>query len=317
MALLLPGLGGRAVETGLLVAVFAFWSLVNMRGASLGVRLNSLVTVAKLAPLLLVAIGGAFFVRRANLQIVQMPAAAELARTTFLLTFAFAGIEVALVPGGEVRDTARTVPRAIALAMAGITLLYVALQTVAQGILGAGLAGATVSPLADAAGASLGGWARALLLGGASLSMFGYLGGMTLSMPRMLFALARDGFLPRALAAVHPRRRTPQAAIVVQSLVTVALALSGTFEKLAILANVSALALYFGCALAAWRLRAMGVTAGATASTVPFGAAAPWLACAVIAWLLTSLTRGEWIAFAASVAAASLLYPLAHRRQRS
>ncbi len=91
--------------------------------------------------------------------------------------------------------------------------------------------------------------------------MFGYLGGMTLSMPRMLFAFARDGFLPRALAvraSAATARRT--SAIVVQSVVTLALAISGTFEQLAILANVSALALYLGCALAAWRLRQLGVT---------------------------------------------------------
>src|SRR6185436_192814 len=148
-------------------------------------------------PLLMVAIGGAFFIDTDNLRIATMPAAADIARTSLLLIFAFAGIECALVPSGEVRDPERTVPRAIAVAMIGITALYIALQVVAQGILGSGLAQATVSPLADAAGQSLGGWARSLLLVGATVSMFGYLGGMTLSMPRMVFALARDGFLPR------------------------------------------------------------------------------------------------------------------------
>jgi amino acid transporter len=246
VVLLVPVLSGRGGELGVLIAVFAFWSLVNLRRVTLGVRLNSIATVAKLLPLILVAVGGAFFIRPANLQIAALPPAADIARTSLLLIFAFAGIEVALVPSGEVRDTARTVPRAIALAMVAITTLYIALQVVAQGILGAGLAQATAAPLADAAGASLGGWARSLLLAGAAISMFGYLGGMTLSMPRMVFALARDGFLPRALATVHPLHRSPQAAVVVQSLVALALAVSGTFERLAIFANVSALALYLG-----------------------------------------------------------------------
>jgi amino acid transporter len=245
-----------------------------------------------------------------------MPAAADVTRTSLLLIFAFAGIEVALVPSGEVRDTARTVPRAIALAMIGITALYIALQVVAQGILGSGLARATVAPLADAAGASLGGWARSLLLAGAAISMFGYLGGMTLSMPRMLYAFARDGFLPRAIAVVHPRHRSPQAAIVVQSLITLVLAVSGTFEQLAILANVSALALYLGCALAAWRLRALGVSSGGTVPfRVPLASTVPWLACAVIIWLLTGLTRDEWFAFAVCLAAGTAVYFVA-RRQR-
>jgi amino acid transporter len=209
-----------------------------------------------------------------------------------------------------VRDTARTVPRAIALAMVGITVLYLALQTVAQGILGEGLAQSTVSPLADAAGASMGGWARALLLGGATLSMFGYLGGMTLSIPRMVFALARDGFLPRALATVHATHRTPQAAIIAQSLLGLALAVSGTFEKLAILANVSALALYLGCALASWRLRQLGVQGdrSTTAFTVPAAGVVPWLAGAVILWLLTGLTFDEWLGFGTCVGIATAIY---------
>ena len=183
---------------------------------------------------------------------------------SLLLIFAFAGIEIALVPSGEVRDSARTVPRAVALAMIGVTTLYIALQVVSQGVLGSRLAQANVSPLADVATASIGGWAGTVLLAGASISMFGYLGGMTLSMPRMLFALARDGFLPRALAAVHPVYRSPHVAIVVQSAIVLAFALTGTFERLAILANVSVLALYFGCALASWQLRRLGIEGGGT-----------------------------------------------------
>ena len=305
---LVPAVAGRRSEIGILIAVFGFWSIVNARGVALGVRLNSIATVAKLLPLLAIAIGGAFFVHADNLRIVSMPAAADVARTSLLLIFAFAGIECALVPSGEVRDTARTVPRAIALAMIGITVLYVALQMVAQGILGSGLAQATVSPLADAAGVSLGGWARSLLLAGATISMFGYLGGMTLSIPRMVFALAHDGFLPRALAAVHPLHRSPQAAIVAQSLLTLALAISGTFEKLAILANVAALALYFGCALASWRLRQRGVQGEGTAFRVPLAGVVPWLACGVIAWLLTGLTSDEWLGFGLCLGTASGVY---------
>lgn len=316
LGLLVPVLAGRGMEIGILAAAFGFWTIVNLRGVTLGVRLNSIATVAKLLPLLLIAIGGFFFIDVNNLRVAAMPAVGDVARTSLLLIFAFAGIECALVPSGEVRDTARTVPRAIALAMVGITVLYIALQTVAQGILGDGLAQATVSPLADAAGAAMGGWARALLLGGATLSMFGYLGGMTLSIPRMVFALAQDGFLPRALATVHATHRTPQAAIIAQSLLGLVLAISGTFEKLAILANVSALALYLGCALASWRLRQLGVQGdrSATAFTAPAAGVVPWLACAVILWLLTGLTVDEWLGFGLCVTAASLTYLAVRRR---
>ena len=317
VVLLLGGTGGRWMEIVVLLAAFTFWSLVNIRGVSLGTRLNSIATVAKLLPLVLLVVVGAFFIDGKNLQPEQWPTAADVARTSLLLIFAFAGIEAALVPSGEVRDTARTVPRAIALAMAAIVTLYIALQMVSQGILGDGLARATAAPLADAAAASMGPWSRTLLLAGAAVSMFGYLGGMTLAMPRMLYAFARDGFLPRALASLHPVSKAPALAIGVQSVLTVVLAISGTFEKLAILANVSALALYFGCALAAWQLRRMGVAApGAGPVQVPLASVVPWLACAVIIWLLSGVSGHEWLAFVACVAAGSVIY-LATRSKRA
>ncbi len=299
VGLLVPALSGWFATTTVLVVAFLFWTFVNLRGVALGVRLNTIATVAKLFPLILVAAAGAFFVRGENLQIAAMPAPADIARTALILIFAFAGIEAALIPSGEVRDVERTVPRAIALAMVGITTLYIALQVVAQGILGDGLAQSTVSPLAEAAGASLGPWARSLLLAGASISMFGYLGGMTLSMPRIVYALARDRFLPAMLAKVDPVHRSPQAAIVLQVILTLGLAITGTFETLAILANSAALALYFGCALASWKLGQSPIV--------------PLLACAAIAWLFTGLTLAEWLGFAACVAAASLAYLGARR----
>jgi amino acid transporter len=305
LGLLVPMLSSGAAAAAILSAALLFWVAVNIAGVSVGSRLNSIATVTKLFPLLLVAIGGAFFVRAENIAWTP-PAAADLARTSLLLVFAFAGVESALVPSGEVSNPERTVPRAIAIAMIGITLLYVLLQVVAQGILGDRLATAGASPLADAAAASFGGWAGSLLLAGASISTVGHMGGMTLSMPRMVYALARDGFLPSTLARVHPTTHAPRVAIIVQSLVTLILALTGGFEKLAILANICGLALYLGCAVAAWRLR----------STM-LSAVVPWLAGGVIVWLLTSVSRGEWLAFAGCVAAATALYwiRLLSRRQ--
>lgn len=309
---LVPALGGRAMQTVVLAVALAFWGLVNARGVALGNRLNGVATVAKLFPLVLLAVAGLFFIQPANLEWAATPPAADFARTSLLLIFAFAGIECALVPSGEVRDTARTVPRAIALAMVAVTALYILLQVVAQGILGSALPASTVSPLADAARASLGGWAGALLLAGASVSMFGHIGGMTLSMPRMIYAFSRDGYLPRLFAQVSAGSMAPIAAITLHVLLTFALAATGSFEKLAILANVSALALYLGCALASWQLRRRD-----PAGQGLFGVIVPLLACAVIVWLLTGLARDEWLAFGACVAGASVLYLIASRRLKS
>ena len=71
IGLLVPGLGGAAAKAGVLVVVFAFWAAINLRGVALASRLNSIATVAKLAPLVLIGVGGLFFVRGEHLAVAQ------------------------------------------------------------------------------------------------------------------------------------------------------------------------------------------------------------------------------------------------------
>src|SRR5262249_46142025 len=139
-----------------------------------------------------------------------------------------------------------------------ITILYLAVQIVAQGILGPALAGQK-TPLAEAAAVAMGPSGRMLVLVGSTISMFGYIGAMTLAGPRMLYALGRDGFLPSPLACVHPRFHTPHVAIVLHVAIIFVLAVTGTFEKLGIIANGSILLVYAACCAATVELRRRGV----------------------------------------------------------
>lgn len=305
---LVPALASPAASAAALIAVYAAFAAVNIYGVARGARVNTALTIAKLVPLLLLIVGGLFAVDADNLAVADPPDLGTLARSSLLLVFVFAGIEAALVPGGEVKDPARTVPRAIFLAMAAVTLVYAGLQFVAQGVLGASLAASKAAPLADAAGVALGGWARQLLLAGAVISMVGHAGAMILAAPRTLFAFARDGFLPAALARTHPVHRTPAAAILVQCAIVLALAITSTFEELAILANLSTLVVYALCCVAAWVLRRRGVRMAGAPFRVPAAGAVIVLACVVIAWMLASVTAGEWTAFGIALAVASAIF---------
>jgi amino acid transporter len=305
---LVPPLASRGASAAVLVVVYAIFAAVNVLGVERGSRVNTVMTLAKILPLVVLLAGGAFAIESSHLAVERRPDAAVLARSSILLLFAFAGIEAALVPGGEVRDPARTVPRAIAAAMIFITLLYAALQFVAQGILGPALATSTAAPLAEAAGAALGGGARTLLLAGAVVSTAGHAGAMILATPRTLFAFARDGFLPAALARVHPVHRTPAAAIVLQCAIVLALAVTSTFERLAILANVATLVLYGMCCVASYELRRRDVRAGGVPFRVPAPALVIVLALAVIGWMLTSVTAAEWAAFGGALAVAAIIF---------
>lgn len=304
---------GRAIG---LVLTFTFLTVVNVLGVRHGARLSTITTVAKLLPLLVLVVLGAFAIDPANLAVTEAPAASTIARTSIVLLFAFTGVEYAIVPGGELRDPARTVPRGILLGLGGVTVLYLSIQLVAQGVLGPALAHST-TPLADAAGAAIGPWGRTLLLVGVVVSTFGYLSGMALASPRTVYAFARDGYLPRALAAVHPTYRTPWASVVVQLALCCVLAIVSDFGPLALISNVAALLAYFACAAGAWELRRRGVQEpGTTPFAMPGGAIIPVLSCIAIVLLLTSITASEWLVLAEVGAVASVIF-LATRRRRA
>lgn len=191
--------------------------------------------------------------------------------------------------------------------MIAITLLYLAVQVVTQGILGAALAGQK-TPLAAAAAVAMGPSGSTLILVGSTVSMFGYVSGMILAGPRMLFAFGRDGFLPVQLALVHPRFKTPYVAIVLQTLVVIALALSGGFEKLAVIAVGTVLIMYIACCAGVIVLRRRGVQEGGTPFRIPFSGLVPVLAITVIIALLTSLDADAWKACLMVVAVAVIVY---------
>lgn len=311
-----PVLAGAGTRVAVLVLVFAIVTAINVRGVKGGARLNIVSTVLKLAPLALLIVVGLVKLEPANLAWESTPSAGDVGRASVFLIFAFAGIESAMVPSGEVREPARTVPRAVLLALALVTVFYLLVQVVAQGVLGSTLAGRQ-APLADAAGAVMGPFGAALLGGAVVVSTFGYLSGMILAIPRALFAFARDGVLPRALAAVHPRFHTPWVAILAQSLIALLLAMRNPFEKLAMLANVAALLVYLGCAAASWQLRRTGIKddTSATLKPLPGSAIAPVLATIVIVALLASVTAEEWLVSAIVTAAGVALYFLARFRR--
>jgi amino acid transporter len=294
----------------LLTALFAGLALVNVRGVREGARLVEVVTVAKLLPLVLFVADGAFFVHPAKLAWSGVPAVSDVGSAAIVLIFAFAGIESALVPSGEVRDPARTVPRALFIAMAAVTLLYIAIQLVAQGLLAGEMARHQDAPLAAAAQGFAGRPGALVLLVGATISMVGFVSGMTLATPRTLFALGRDGILPGRLAAIHPRFRTPHVAIAVQSAIACVLAITGSFAALAILANVSVLVLYLFCCAAVLELRRRDVRAGGIPFRVPGGWLVPVLAIAVLLWLLRSATMRELGIVAGALGVAALLFVL-------
>jgi APA family basic amino acid/polyamine antiporter len=301
----------RALGLGLVFATFAW---VNVRGVVIGTRLVEVITAAKLAPLLLLGAVGLSWVGPEHL-VIEWAAPDRIGTASITLIFAFVGIEVALVPSGEIRDPARTVPRAVFLALGLTTLLYLLLQLVAHAVLGPTLASFADAPLAEVASRVLGPLGRSLMLVGGSISMLGYLSGDVLGTPRSLYAFARDGLLPAQLARLHPRFHTPWTAIIVHAGLAWMLASIGSFGPLALLSNVALLSSYLLCCLAAIELRRRNVQAGGRPFVLPGGPLVPVLACVVVLWLLSHATAQEFAVTGGTVIVAALLF--AWRRMRT
>jgi amino acid transporter len=265
--------------------------------------------MAKLLPLLLFICLGLFFIHPPNLTWSGWPGSKSLGDAVILLIFAFVGIEVALIPSGEVKDPARTVPRSAYLALVITTVIYILIQIVGQGTLGADLANHPDAPLAESAAKFLGNLGRTILLAGATISAFGFVTSDILSSPRMIFAFGRDGALPQFFAHVHPRYRSPDVAIITYATLAFLLSISGTFEKLAVLSNVAVLLMYLLCCAACWVLVQRDVRAdGAQPFNFPGMNIVPALAIVAILWILVHASTREFVVTGVVLAVASVLY---------
>ncbi|MFL6568082.1 MAG: APC family permease [Chthoniobacterales bacterium] len=307
--------GGRIVAMLVLYLVLA---ALNVRSVRTGAGAVMFVTILKLLPLLLFVAVGIFFIHPNSVAISAPGNSKALGDSVLLLMFAFFGIESSLTPSGEVRKPARTVPRAIYLALILTTAIYILIQLVAQGTLGSERLGSnTIAPLAEAASTFLGNFGRVLLLIGATVSSFGYVTSDILNTPRTLFAFGRDRVLPGSFAHVHPRFRSPDVAIIVYSAMAFALSLTSSFEGLAVMANVAALLLYLLCCAAAWQLVRRNVRTDGEPFSFAGAQVFPFVAIALIVWILAHATLKEFQVLGGVLVAGSLLFLISRMFRRT
>ena len=297
------GGGGRvAVVAGSLLLLTA----INVIGVSWAARAAVVLVFCKLVPLLVFVFIGLFHMDWGLAFGGPGPQDyGQLGEAALLLLFAYAGFENLPAAAGEYHSPKRNVPFALLTMIVLVTLLYAAVQMVAQGVL-PGLAEST-SPVADAA-AAFGGEGMALLLTvGAALSILGTNNNTMLLGPRFLHALAADGYGPRYLASIHPTFRTPAAAIGTQFAIALALALTGSFVALAVLSMVTRLIGYIATAASVLVLRRRY---GEPEDTfrLPGGPLIPVVGLALSLALLFSASWQNLVAVAAAMGVGSLFY---------
>ncbi|HMG89206.1 MAG TPA: amino acid permease [Chryseolinea sp.] len=293
LAVFFPGLRQPMVRTSLMLVIFGGIAWVNVLGVRQGASLAAAVTIAKIIPLLVLIVGGMWFVNPQYLKIVQWPSISSLGEVSMILFFAFGGMECSLGISGEIKNPTYTIPRGILMGSTVVFVFYICIHLVTQGLLGPDLKNHLETPLAAAAYRFMGNTGSTLLLVGAAISTFGVIIGDILNAPRLAFAAAKDGLLPGVLARIHPKYATPYVSIIFYAFLGFILSISGSFRQLAIMASAALLLTYLSVILAALKLRR--TPAPSNAFKIPGGIVVHCLAIAVTLWFLSQLSREEYV----------------------
>lgn len=202
----------------LLIVVFG---VVNTLGVKLGAWVHNAIMVMKLASLMgVIALGlWSFFGSTSRLELGASGAIdfRHLGAALLPALFSFGGWQNVAAVAGEVRNSARTLPKAIVLGSGAVLALYLSLNFALIAVLGVSGLKASFSPVAALAGVRLGDSAQSIVAGMVLLSTVGITQALLIMPPRIYYAMARDGLFFSACGRAHSRLLTPHVAIWLQA----------------------------------------------------------------------------------------------------
>ncbi len=290
-----PALKSRAAELLVLALLIGHLALLNYIGVKTGKSVSNFFTAVKVGFLLLFIIAGLFaLIIRPEIRVpltFPVVSSSNWFQAMLLLVYAYGGFEGALFVGGETKNPKQDMPMALLSALVAVAVIYTAVQFVTVATLPD--AGATGSPLYEAALRFMGPAGAMAIAIAALVSAYGYLSANLLHAPRVTYALAEQGDFPRFLGAVHPKYRTPYVSILVYAILVFAFAALGTFQWNAVLSAVSRLAVYATMAIAVPVLRSK--RPGESQFKLPASNLFAGLGILFSVMLLTQMGRGEFL----------------------
>ena len=303
-------------------------------GTKLSGRVTSLFVAIKVAVVLFVIIAGLFFVKSSNYTpfLPHSQAASKdsggsqpliqaalgivpghfgawgIIAAASLVFFAYIGFDIVATAAEETRNPQRDLPRGIIGTLAICTLLYMAVSAVITGMVK--YSDPTLSssaPLADAFKAVHADWAARLISLGGICGITTVILVLMLGQARVLFAMSRDGLLPRRLSAVHPRFGTPWVTTAITGVVVAVLAAFISLEKLSELVNIGTLFAFVIVSIGVIVLRRTRPDLHRP-FRVPGVPWLPILSVIACAWLMINLPVDTWIRFGIWLAVGLVIY---------
>ena len=231
--------GWQFTERTIVVVTLAALTLINCLGVRLGSRVQSILMVLKIAAIVMLIASGLFLVRephplfhpvldrQPSFDLVTAIGAAMVP-----VLFAFGGWQTANFIAAEVKDPRRNLSRALVIGVTGVIVLYVGVNLVCVRALGPQGLAATRVPATAVMRIAMGDAGARLIALGIAVSTLGFLSQSILTQPRVYFAMARDKLFFQSVAKVTERTHVPVVAIVLQSVWTLVVALSGRYEQI-------------------------------------------------------------------------------------
>jgi APA family basic amino acid/polyamine antiporter len=216
------------------IIVLSAINIVGVRPGSIIQNVFTLLKLAAIAAIVVAAVAAPSVAVVGAAAPVAAPTSTVLAIGTALVPvlFAYGGWQQTNFVAEEMIDPERNLPRALVLGVVIVAVVYLAVNLSYLRALGAPALASSSAPAADVMGAYFGDTGRRLIAAGIAISTFGFLNLVILVTPRVYQAMARDGLFFARFAELHPRFRTPVAAIVVQGAWAVCLLLSGSYGQL-------------------------------------------------------------------------------------
>lgn len=298
----------------LIITVCSSLTYANYIGVKNGVRTMGVITFFKITPILLLIVLGLQHVSGDTLFPATMPTIDDLGGTTLLLIYAFVGFEAVTVVSGESKNAKRAVPRALVrTVIITATLYFLIVLAYISVIPDAGASGAT---LIDVGRELMGPTGTVLITLAAFFSIGGNLSSIVLAVPRMTFALAEERLLPKWFGKIHDKYSTPSNSILFLGGLSLAFALTGSFEYLAAASSLTRLIGYVLC-IAALPLIRNRATPEERAESYKLkgGLTIPAAGMILCLWIAAQSTAQAWKVTGALLSAGLVLYAIAAQRR--
>jgi len=306
---LLPWAAAPAGRVAVIAACSALIVTINMIGIRQTSGASNLFAVAKVLPLVILGIGGLFYLHAENFSPTPVEPMSFL-RAVLLLIFVFSGFEILTVPAEESLQPRRDMPFAVIATILTVCAIYLLVHSVATGML-PGLA-ADQAPLATAAGLIAGSWGRYAMTAIAAASMAGCALVSLVGGTRLMYAMSSARQIPRFIGSLHATWRTPVRATLLMGVIGTVLAIASAYSTLAAISAGSRLLVYLACCLAC--LRAAPAAAreepgrGSSARAGTRGRIIAVLTAVSIVALLCALKRDEILGGLSGIALGTVLY---------